>query len=90
MLSKLMFCVEDAVMRKDYGKGWGEKHEICTSLMHQLIMLTQELHWNLWAVSYVCFVGLSLLLTKLGNLPQKKSTWISIIWNLPHKKSTWI
>lgn len=38
-----MFHVEDAVMRKEYGKGWG-KHEICTSLMHQLIMSTQALH----------------------------------------------
>jgi hypothetical protein len=44
MVSKLMFYVEDAVMRKEYGEGWGEKHEICTSLRHQLIMSTQELY----------------------------------------------
>jgi len=43
MVSKLMFYVEDAMMKK-YGKGWGEKHEICTSLRHQFIMSTQELH----------------------------------------------
>ena len=44
MVSKSMFYVQDVVMRKIYGKGLGEKHEICTSVRHQLIMSTQELH----------------------------------------------
>jgi hypothetical protein len=44
MVSKLMFYVEDAVKKKKYGKGWGEKHEICTSLRHQFIILTLDLH----------------------------------------------
>jgi hypothetical protein len=68
-----MFCVEDVVMRKEYGQGWGEKHEIYTSLRHQLIVLTQELHWNPWAVSYsYMFSGFVITSRKTWKLATEK------------------